>query len=241
MCGRLVSTTPASDIADFFDASPPEIELLPDHNLAPTRDVHVVGQGSGGRRVVVMHWGLVPPWAKDATGASRLINARAETVAEKPSFRSAFRRRRCIIPVDGFYEWTTTPGAHRKQPMFISSAAGELLAFAGLHEFWRPPGTGEDAPGLHSCCIITCAANGYISQIHDRMPVILPRDAWSTWLDPEADAESLHDLLVPAADSLLVMHPVSTAVNSTRNNGPHLLERVEPTAIGEIPGQGSLL
>ncbi len=241
MCGRLVTTSSAAEIADFFDALRCEEELPPDHNLAPTRDVHVVGRGSGGRSVRVMHWGLVPPWAKDPSGASRLINARAETVAEKPSFRAAFRRRRCIIPVDGYYEWTTTPGAHRKQPMFIHAADGGMLALAGIHEFWRQPGSQEDAPGLHSCCIITCAASPSISRIHDRMPVILARDSWSIWLDPESAPEDLHALLGPAPDALLAMHPVSTEVNSTRNNGPHLIEPVEPTAIGEIPGQGTLL
>ena len=241
MCGRLVSTTPASVIADHFDATAPVHELTPDHNLAPTRDLYVVGQGSEGRAMRVMHWGLVPPWAKDVSGASRLINARAETVAEKPSFRSAFRHRRCIIPVDGFYEWTTTPGALRRQPMFISAADGEMLAFAGLHEFWRTPEADAGDPGLHSCCIITCAANAFIGAIHDRMPVILPRSAWSSWLDPTRGPKDLQALLVPASEELLVMHPVSTEVNSARNNGPHLLERVEPTAIGEIPGQGTLL
>ncbi len=241
MCGRFVSTTPAATLAQFFDAELPEQSLPPDHNVAPTRDVYVVGQGSAGRRIRVMHWGLVPPWATDVTGASRLINARSETVAEKPSFRSAFRRRRCIIPVDGFYEWTTVPGERRKQPMYIQSVDGLPLAFAGLHEFWRPPGASEQEAGLFSCCIITCAANEFISSIHDRMPVILARDSWDAWLDPNAESGDLSSLLVPMELGLLRMHPVSTEVNSARNNGQHLTDEIEPTALGEIPGQGTLL
>jgi len=241
MCGRFVSTTPAVTLARFFESDPPELELSPDHNVAPTRDVYVVSQGDSGRRMRVMHWGLVPAWAKDVSGASRLINARAETVAEKPSFRSAYRRRRCIIPVDGFYEWTTTPGESRKQPMFIHSSNGEPLAFAGLHEFWRPSGSAVRDPGLFSCCIITCAANEFITSIHDRMPVILARDDWETWLAPDAENADIDALLKPAGEGLLVMHPVSTAVNATRNNGAHLTDPVEPAIIGEIPGQGTLL
>lgn len=240
MCGRLVRITPASEIAEFFEAEPPVVELGRNFNVAPTSEILTVGEGSRGRSIRVMHWGLVPPWATDTSGASRLINARAETVAEKPSFRSAFRRRRCLIPVDGFYEWTTVPGALRKQPMFIRSATGEPLAFAGLHEFWVPPDS-PDGAGLFSCCIITCAANALVGRIHDRMPAILARRDWPKWLDSESTPEDLLPLLVPAPEDLLVMHPVSPEVNSVRNNGPHLLEAIEPTPVGEIPGQGTLL
>lgn len=241
MCGRIVSTTPAAEIAAFFEADPPEVELPPGYNISPTTDVYVVGQGQSGRRMRVMHWGLVPGWATDTSGASRLINARSETVAEKPSFRAAFRRRRCIVPVDGFYEWTTVAGSTRKQPMYIHHGADELLAFAALHEFWRPPVDPDDAPGLFSTCILTCEANAMISAIHDRMPVILSRSDWSTWLDPETDPADLAALMVPAAEDLLRMHPVSTEVNSSRNHGAHLIRPVEPSPIGEIPGQGTLL
>jgi len=240
MCGRFVSATPASVIAAYFDAQPPDDELSPNYNVAPTTEVYVVGEGSAGRRLRVMHWGLVPPWAKDQSGASRLINARSETVAEKPSFRSAFRRRRCIMPVDGFYEWTTL-GPLRKQPVFIHSASGSPLALAALWEFWRPPDADPDGPGLFSCCILTCPANRAIAEVHDRMPVLLDRNAWSVWMSSETDDQSLHDLMVPAAEDVLVRHPVSTAVNSTRNNGPDLMQEVVPEPIGEIPGQGQLL
>ena len=240
MCGRFVSATPVSAIADYFDAQPPDHELPLNYNVAPTTEVYVVGEGSSGRRLRVMHWGLVPPWAKDQSGASRLINARSETVAEKPSFRSAFRRRRCIMPVDGFYEWTTL-GTSRKQPVFIHSPSGSPLALAALWEFWRPPDADPDGPGLFSCCILTCPANGTIEGIHDRMPVLLDRDAWSLWMNSETDSHVLHGLMVPAADDVLVLHPVSTAVNSTRNNGPDLMKEVDPEPIGEIPGQGQLL
>ena len=241
MCGRFVSTTPAAQIADLFDAVPPEIDLPQNYNVSPTTDVYVVGEGNSGRRLRVMHWGLVPAWASDVSGAARLINARSETVAEKPSFRSAFRRRRCLIPVDGFYEWTTVPGAARKQPMFIHHADGEMLAFAALYEFWRPPGSVGDEPGLFSTCILTCRANTTISAIHDRMPVILGRESWGSWMSPDSESPLLESLMVPAPETLLAMHPVSTEVNSSRNHGAHLTERVEPAPVGEIPGQGTLL
>ena len=241
MCGRFVSATPAAAIADYFDAQPPEHELAPNYNVAPTTEVYVVGEGTTGRRLRVMHWGLVPPWAKDQSGASRLINARSETVAVKPSFRSAFRRRRCIIPVDGFYEWTTMPGASRKQPVFIHSPDGSPLALAALWEFWRPPDSDPDGPGLYSCCILTCPANHTISAVHDRMPVLLQRSDWTTWMRSDSDDADLHDLMVSSADDALVLHPVSTSVNSTRNNGPELMVQVDPEPIGEIPGQGQLL
>jgi len=241
MCGRFVSTTPAAQIADFFGAQSPEVELPANYNVSPTTDVYVVGEGPSGRKMRVMHWGLVPAWAKDTSGASRLINARSETVAEKPSFRSAFKRRRCLIPVDGFYEWTTVPGAARKQPMYIHHCAGQPLAFAGIYEFWRPPDADEGELGLYSTCILTCEANSTISAIHDRMPVILSASAWSVWMNPDTDPGSLESLMVPASEHLLEMHPVSTEVNSSRNHGAQLMTRVEPVAIGEIPGQGSLL
>lgn len=241
MCGRFVSTTPAAQIADFFDAEPPEIELPENFNVSPTTDIYVVGEGPSGRRMRVMHWGLVPPWASDTSGAARLINARSESVAEKPSFRAAFRRRRCIIPVNGFYEWTTVPGATRKQPVFIHHAQDDLLAFAALYEFWRAPGSTEDEPGLFSTCILTCEANVTISAVHDRMPVILSGEHWSTWMSAETDLDRLDALMVPASEQLLEMHPVSTEVNSSRNHGSHLTDRVEPMPVGEIPGQGTLL
>jgi putative SOS response-associated peptidase YedK len=241
MCGRFVSTTPAAQIADFFGAQAPESELPANYNVSPTSDVYVVGEGPSGRKMRVMHWGLVPAWAKDTSGASRLINARSETVAEKPSFRSAFKRRRCLIPVDGFYEWTTVPGVTRKQPMFIHHHSDQPLAFAGIYEFWRPPEAGVEENGLYSTCILTCEANSTISAIHDRMPVILAASDWSAWMNPDTDPLLLESLMVPASEDLLEMYPVSTDVNSSRNHGAQLLTRVEPVPIGEIPGQGSLL
>ena len=240
MCGRFVSATPSAQVAAFFEAEPLEFDLVPEFNVAPTSDIHVVVEDDSGRHLRAMYWGLVPPWAKDASGSSRLINARSETVAEKPSFRSAFARRRCLVPVDGFFEWTTVPGRLRKQPMFIHSSAGDMLAFAGIWEFWHPPDATEDR-GLFSCSILTCAANGAISAIHDRMPVIVARGDWTTWMTAPAGDGRLADLMVPVAESLLTMHPVSTEVNSARNHGSHLVEPVVPTPPGEIPGQGSLL
>jgi putative SOS response-associated peptidase YedK len=241
MCGRFVSATPAAQIADFFEAGPPDLELPVSFNVAPTAEVYVVGEGSGGRSMRVMHWGLVPPWSKDTTGASRLINARSETVAEKPSFRSAFRRRRCIMPVDGFYEWTTTPGALRKQPVFIHSTDGAPLALAALWEFWQPADADQADVGLFSSCIITCPANSAISKVHDRMPVILRRQDWDLWMTGASDSSELSALMAPAPADALEFHPVSTDVNSARNNGEHLIEPIDPEPLGEVPGQGTLL
>ncbi len=175
-----------------------------------------------------MRWGLVPSWAKDPKIGDRLINARAESVAEKPAFKTAFRKRRCILPADGFYEWQAVPGQKRKQPMFVHRVDGEPLAFAGLWEVWRDHEQPE-TPWLLSCTIVTTRANATMAPVHDRMPVILPEGAWDTWLDPRVDDRArLEALLVPAADDLIELWPVSTMVNSANNNGPELAERVDP-------------
>ena len=231
MCGRFVSASPPDEIAKYFDATAPEALLEPSYNVAPTNDVYAVLSDGEVRRVDAFHWGLVPGWAKDPKVGSRMINARAETLATKNAYKPALKRRRCLIPADGFYEWRKVPGAKQKQPYFVSRPDGERFAFAGLWEVWRGP---RDAEGkqtgepLRSCTIITTTPNREMAKIHDRMPVILPPAAWDTWLDREVDdLELLGRLLVPADPSLTVMHPIATDVNNVRNDSPSLTDVVD--------------
>ena len=234
MCGRFVSTNSPEEIANYFGASF-EAEAMPaNYNVAPTNDVYaVVADGDGGSAVRAFHWGLVPVWAKDVKIGSSMINARAETVAGKPAFKGVFKKHRCIIPMSGFYEWQASQpggpvgakGKPIKQPMFIHRVDGEPLAVAGLWSAWRDRNGPSDAPWLHSCTVITTAANNTMTPVHDRMPAILPASAWAQWLDPaEGDVDQLQQLLVPAPDSLLTMHKVSTQVNNVRTNGADLIE-----------------
>jgi putative SOS response-associated peptidase YedK len=186
----------------------------------------------GVRELRVVRWGLVPFWAKDISIGSRLINARAETVATKPAFRRAFARHRCLLPADGFYEWEKSgdPKHPRKQPYYIHREDGGVLAFAGLYELWRDKDRPDDDPGawLWTATIITTRAQDEVGRIHDRMPMVIEPDRWADWLDPGAtSAEALHGLLTPAASAHLTSHPVSTEVNSVRNNGPGLVEPME--------------
>ncbi len=226
MCGRFVSTAPPDEIARYFDVDVlPEEVLEPSYNVAPTNDVYVVFEAGGLRRLEAMHWGLVPFWAKDVKIGNRMINARSETLAERNAFRHAFRKRRCLIPADGFYEWRARSGERRKQPFYIHQADDGLLAFAGLWETWRPE---EDAPErLLSCTIITGPPNAKVAVLHDRMPVILPSSTWSTWLDPDRDAKDVCGLLLPASPELIELHAVGLEVNNPRNKGARLIEAVD--------------
>lgn len=233
MCGRVVSTSTPQQIADFFGASFEGDPLPVNYNVAPTTDVYAVVNEDGPEPAVrAFHWGLVPVWAKDTKIGSSMINARAETLNEKPSFKGLLRKRRCIIPIDGFYEWQapapaaalSAKGKPVKQPMFIHRSDGHLLAVAGLWTAWRDKAGPTNGPWLHSCTIITTAANDMMSTVHDRMPAILPASAWHEWLDPAIDdAEQLAQLLRPAANDILAMHRVSSAVNSVRNKGAELI------------------
>jgi putative SOS response-associated peptidase YedK len=247
MCGRFVSSTPPDQLADYFDVEAVPEQLLdrgPTYNTAPTTGVLVVHSDGSLRHLESFRWGLVPSWAKDVSVGNRMINARAETVASKPAYRKAFARRRCIIPADGFYEWTTAPGSRKKQPYFIHRPDGEPFAFAGLWERWKGPkqSTTAEAPDpelpvaepLRSCTIITTSANDKMSELHDRMPVILPRSAWDDWLSPDVDdLDLLGSLLVPAPSELIAFHPVSTDVNNVRNKGAQLTEPAPAPEPGE--------
>ena len=238
MCGRFVSATPPDQIAAYFGTEAPEALLEASYNVAPTNDVYAVLEDGSTRHLDAFHWGLVPLWAKDPKIGSRMINARAETVATSNAFKSAFKKRRCIIPVTGFYEWQKRPGVKTKQPFFIQHPDGEPYAFAGLWEVWRGPD--KDQEPLRSCTIITTTPNEAMATIHDRMPVILPPEAWDTWLDREnQDIELLGKLLVPAPPRIITMHPVSTEVNNVRNNGPQLTDEVTPDEPApELPAGG---
>ncbi|HSZ99817.1 MAG TPA: SOS response-associated peptidase [Streptosporangiaceae bacterium] len=204
----------------------------------------VVG-GSGGasaeRELRVVRWGLVPFWAKDVKIGSRMINARAETVAEKPAFRRAFAKRRCLLPADGYYEWQSLPGVP-KQPMYISRADGRSLAFAGLYELWRDPSVdrGDEDAWLWTATIITTSATDELGMIHDRMPMIIDPAGWADWLDPaNSDVADVRALLSPAGARDLITYPVSTEVNSVRNNGPQLLERIDPGPVAPLTPVGA--
>lgn len=246
MCGRFVRATPPDALARYFGATLGESLLEPSWNVAPTNDIYAVVLGhDGARHLEAFHWGLVPVWAKDVATGYKLINARAESVATSGAFKAAFRRRRCLVPVDGFYEWKALPAGQlplgelgspkgtkpRKQPMYIRRADGEPLAFAGLWEVWRgPKGQPLELP-LHSATIITTNANETMAPIHDRMPAILPASAWAAWLDPtNDDLDGLGGLLVPAPAGLLVATAVGTGVNNVRNKGPEL---VAPVGAGD--------
>lgn len=235
MCGRFVAASSPDEIAQYFDAEAPEALLEPSYNVAPTNDVYAVLSDGGVRRLDAFHWGLVPIWAKDPKVGSKMINARAETLATKNAYKPAFKRRRCIIPADGFYEWKKIPGQKAKQPHYIRRPEGEPLAFAGLWEVWRGPD--RQGEPLRSCTIVTTSANETMRPLHDRMPVLLPASAWEEWLDPtNDDIETLGKLLVPAPPQVIVTHPVSTDVNRVSNKGPELIEPVDPDA----PAPGTL-
>jgi len=226
MCGRFVSTTPPEELASYFGAQPPSTEaaLAPEYNVAPTTDVYAVFEDGSTRVLAPFHWGLVPFWAKDPSIGNRMINARADGLATKNAYRNAFKRRRCLVPADGFYEWRAVTGQKTKQPYFIHRRDDEPLAFAGLWETWTPKG-GDGTDRLRSTTIITTDANETMAPIHDRMPVVLPPSAWDRWLDPDYhDVAALGSLLVPAPPQLLTVHPVSTDVGNVNNRGPHLID-----------------
>ena len=200
------------------------LSLEPPYNIAPTQQALTVLEGGEGRQPALVRWGLIPSWARDPSIGARMINARAETIAEKPSFRTALRRRRCLVLADGFYEWQKVPGSRGKRPMRIVMRTGEPFAFAGLWEAGRDP-AGQVIP---SCTIITTGANELLAPIHHRMPVILPREAESLWLDTTVDDPGLlEQMLGPYDADQMDAYEVSTLVNSAANNTPQVVEPVE--------------
>ncbi len=245
MCGRFVSATPIDVLARYFDVDIDDVAVpaLPArYNIAPTDEVAVVVRTAARRRLEALRWGLLPFWAKDPRSGAKMINARAGTLAVNNAYRRAFRARRCLVPADGFYEWKRVPGRARTQPVYIRRADGEPMAMAGLWERWRPPDRRDDGTAtVRSCTIVTGEPNELVADVHDRMPVLLPRPAWDAWLDPDNhDLEALAGLLVPAPAALLVLHPVSSAVNHVGAEGPELVEPFDPRSrpLGDGPGDG---
>lgn len=224
MCGRFTLAAPPKLVADLFGLEEDDLPLFePRYNIAPTQPVVAVRlDGSGMREAVELKWGLVPSWSKDDKGAARLINARAESAAEKPSFRSAMKRRRCLVPADGYYEWQVIGKA--KQPYHIRLRGGKPFAFAGLWECWRTPG----GKSVETCSFLTTEANQFISRIHDRMPVIISPDNFDRWLDVDAfDVEEIKPLLTGYTGDDMEMLAVSTYVNNARHEGEECLEAAE--------------
>ena len=233
MCGRYVQTSSPAALAERFRVDEVHAEASgPDFNVTPRRELPVVLERDSVRVLEKLRWGLIPVWAKDSTIGDRLINARAETVASKPSFKRAFASRRCIVPADGFFEWQVIPGRKQKQPYFIFGRDRLPLAFAGLWEAWRDPAD-PDAPWIASFVIVTTAANEILAPVHDRMPVILPPSTWDAWLEPENhDVDALAQMLVPAPSDALDLYAVATAVNRPQNHGSELVEPL----VGPAPG-----
>jgi putative SOS response-associated peptidase YedK len=255
MCGRYASSRRPEDLVEEFEIDKSEVKetLAPDYNVAPTKPVYAVverppsgsGKGSGKdsgkdseepaqRQLRVVSWGLVPFWAKDPSIGNKMINARMETVTEKPAFRKAFASRRCLLPADGYFEWYPTQvtgksGRPLKQPFFIHPQDGGVLAMAGLYEIWRDPDRPDDDPDRFrwTCTVLTTEAEDAVGHIHDRMPLMVERARWSAWLDPTVSGrDDVLALLEPAAPGRLEAFPVSTDVNNVRNNGASLVEPI---------------
>ncbi|UJB43915.1 SOS response-associated peptidase [Streptomyces sp. A1-5] len=275
MCGRYAASRQPEDLVGIFDVQQwqPTETLAPSWNIAPTANVQAVlerplkGEAAAAfppgpvRQLRTLKWGLVPSWAKSPEGAARMINARAETVHEKPSFRQAFAARRCLLPGDGYFEWVTGAAEReleeqgrkkrpRKQPYFVTPADGSVMAMAGLYEFWRD----RTLPGDHplawwvTCTVVTTEAETTplagatgddgprtLADIHPRMPLVLPPDRWDAWLDPaRTDPDDLRALLAPPPPGLIRAHPVPTGVSNVRNNGPELVTELEGPEVGTL-------
>lgn len=218
MCGRFAITLPVDAMARLFDAAPDnDLPVPPDYNVCPTVPIHVVRSGPAGRRLSALRWGLIPHWYKTPNDGPLLINARAETIADKPAFRAAARERRCLIPATGFYEWTKDEAGNRL-PWYIARAGGAPLVMAGVWQDW----SGADGTHLATCAIVTTAANPAMAELHHRMPVILDPADWPLWLGEAGKGAAR--LMQAAPEDALVWHRVGTAVNSNRATGPDLIE-----------------
>ena len=222
MCGRAYALFTEADLAGRYLKGRPATlgELAPTYNLAPTQRTPIVREVNGARERARLRWGLVPSWAKELKIGASMINARAETIAEKPSFRVAFRQRRCIVPLSGFIEWQRE--GTRKRPFAIYRADRSIMSVAGIWERWADPAGVE----VQTFAVITTGANGFMAPIHDRMPVILEPGDEDSWLSADTEPAALHALLVPCAEGRLAAHEVSSLINSPRNNAPELLEPV---------------
>ncbi|MFU8852421.1 SOS response-associated peptidase [Micromonospora sp. SL1-18] len=235
MCGRYATSRSAGDLSALFESSDETgAGVGPDFNVAPTDPVPLVRLAPEGHRLLsVGRWGLVPHWSRSAAGAARMINARAETIATSRAYAPSFARRRCLVPADGWYEWVREPDG-RRQPYYMTPVDGSVLAFAGIWSVWES----ADA-ALLTFSVLTTAAVGELAEVHDRMPLLLPRERWAAWLDPAGEPAAL--LAPPAPDWLagLEIRPVSPAVGDVRNDGPGLTARV-PLAKGETASEMTL-
>jgi putative SOS response-associated peptidase YedK len=261
MCGRYASAKDPDALVEEFEVEESLVDkpLHADYNVAPTKRVYAVmtprpkeaaDDDQPHRRLTVVRWGLVPSWAKDPSIGNRMINARVETVAEKPSYRRAFAARRCLLPADGYYEWYTPEGENvprtkagkpQKQPFFIHRCDGRSLAMAGLYEWWHDKSLERDDPAawLLTATVITTSSTDAVGRIHDRMPLIVGHSDWQAWLDPMlTDQAEVKELLVPADAEQLEAYPVSTRVNSVRNNGPEL---IEPLDVDDVTAEAAEL
>lgn len=215
MCGRYASSRRPDDLVSYFEVEePPEEVIAPSWNVAPTDPVYAVVQKDQ-RQLRVLRWGLVPSWSKDAKGAARMINARVESLRDKPAFRKAYATRRCLVPADGYYEWKVEGAS--KQPWFLSDRDHHPLAMAGLYEHWKSP----DGEWLSTCTIITTSAPDELGEIHDRTPLLVPRRHWALWLD--AAVSDPAELLIPGVPGVLDAWPVAKDVGNVRNDGAHLV------------------
>jgi putative SOS response-associated peptidase YedK len=230
MCGRYaVTSAPEAIRALFGYAEQPNFP--PRYNIAPTQPIGIVRLVEGKRQFALVRWGLLPSWVKDPRSFSLLVNARGESLADKPAFKAAMKYRRCLVPADGFYEWKAT--GTRKQPYYVHAKSGQPLAFAGLWETW----TGPNGEEMETAAIVTTRANRALADIHDRMPVVVSPDAFNLWLDcTNVDAETAASLVAPAPENLLEAYEVSTAVNRTANDNPDLIGRYTPGSENEPPG-----
>ncbi|WP_232665095.1 SOS response-associated peptidase [Pseudonocardia sp. TRM90224] len=251
MCGRYASIKAPADLADEFQAvDATDGAVQADYNVAPTKNIVTVVErhprdeegtpdlDTTERSLRVVKWGLVPSWAKDPKVGARMINARSESAAEKPAFRRALNARRCLIPAAGWYEWQR--GENHKQPYYTHYVDGSSLAMAGLWEYWKPKDDPDNLcpDGLVTATVLTTSAVGPLAQVHDRMPLVLPRSAWDAWLNPDASGsdEAVAALLAPPSAELIAameLRPVSPMVNSVRNNGPELLAELAPADVAE--------
>jgi putative SOS response-associated peptidase YedK len=224
MCGRFVSARKRLELLEEFSVQRDRVpqDLEPDYNVAPTKQIYAVTASKEGERELrTLRWGLVPFWAKDIKVGAKMLNARAETVAEKPAFRRPFAKRRCLIPADGYYEWKN------KEPFYIFRTNGGITAMAGIYDLWRDPAVKDEDDEhafLWSASVITTSATDDVGQIHDRMPMIIEPDLWADWLDPgNTEISQLQAAMVPAMKGAITSYPVSTDVNFVRNNGPELI------------------
>lgn len=220
MCGRYTQTASLAELQSRFGFRPAQLELKPRYNIAPTQDAPVVIEEDG-RRLELLRWGLIPSWAKDRSIGHRMINARAETLAEKPAFKGLFKDRRCLVLADSFYEWRHPSGSHQKVPVRVVLESGEPFALAGLWDVWKD----KDGRLVRSFTIITTDANAAVQPLHDRMPVILRREDEGRWLNPKADAQALTSMLQPWAGGLK-LYEVSREVNSPKNDSPECIRAV---------------